>query len=208
LSPKREGDVSEAEATLVDRLRKHDDRAFTEVYRTHNHVLVRFAATLLRNAASAEEIVQDTWVSVLRGIDGFEGRASLRSWIFTILINKARTRLRHDARLIAFDDDGPDTGLDAAFDGRGKWAQMPALWDEVTAERIVAGRSMLAHVNGFIDALPPAQRAVLILRTQSGLEPAEVCSLLGITEGNMRVLLHRARQSVRAALDRLLAGTS
>lgn len=197
--------MSEQETTLVDLLREHDERAFTEVYRTHNHVLIRFAASILRNRSSAEEIVQETWVSVLRGLDGFEGRSSLRSWIFTILINKARTRLRQDARLVAFDDAGPDSGLEAAFDGRGKWAQMPALWDEVTPERIVEGRSMLAHVNAFIDALPPAQRAVLIMRTQSELEPAEVCELLGINEGNMRVLLHRARQSVRERLDRLLA---
>lgn len=171
----------------------------------YNHVLIRFAVTITRNTASAEEIVQDTWVSVLRGIDRFEGRSSLKSWIFTILINRARTRLRQDARLIPFDDAGPENDLHAAFDGRGKWTQMPALWDEVTAERVVEGRSVLAHVNAFIDDLPPAQRAVLILRTQSGMEPAEICSLLGITDGHMRVLLFRARQSVRASLDRLLA---
>jgi len=197
--------LNEPEAALIDRLRKQDERAFTEIYRVHNHVLIRFAASILRNTANAEEIVQETWVSVLRGIGGFEGRSSLRSWIFTILVNKARTRLRQDARLVAFDDAGPDCGLEAAFDGRGRWAQMPALWDEVTPERIVEGRSMLAHVNALIDALAPAQRAVLIMRTQSELESAEICALLGITESNMRVLLHRARQTVREGIDRLLA---
>jgi RNA polymerase sigma-70 factor (ECF subfamily) len=202
---KDEPRVDDLQPSLIDRLRHREERAFAEVYHKYNHVLIRFALSITQNAASAEEIVQDTWVSVLRGIDRFEGRSSLRAWIFTILINRARTRLRQDARLIPFEGAETENDLPDAFDGRGKWAQMPALWDEVTAERVVEGRSILAHVNTFIDDLPAAQRAVLILRTQSDMEPAEICSLLGITDGHMRVLLFRGRQSLRAALDRLLA---
>jgi RNA polymerase sigma-70 factor, ECF subfamily len=197
--------VGDLQPSLIDRLRHREVDAFSEVYHMYNHVLIRFAVTITQNAASAEEIVQDTWVSVFRGIDRFEGQSSLRSWIFAILINRARTRLRQDARLLPFDDTGGDNDLQAGFDGRGKWAQIPALWDEVTPERVVEGRSLLAHVNAFIDDLPPAQRAVLIMRTQSDMEPAEICRLLGITDGHMRVLLFRGRQSVRAALDRLFA---
>jgi RNA polymerase sigma-70 factor (ECF subfamily) len=193
------------EASLVERLKERDDRAFAEVYRDHNHLLLRLAMSIVRNKSTAEDLVQETWVSVLRSIDRFEGRSSFRSWIFTILVNKARTRLRRDNRLVAFDEGGPDSGLDAGFDGRGRWAQMPALWEDVTAERIVAGRSLLLHVNSIIDDLPPAQRAVLIMRSQAELEPLEICALLDLSEGNMRVLLHRARQSVRKALDLLLA---
>jgi RNA polymerase sigma-70 factor (ECF subfamily) len=196
----------EPEVSLVKRLRERDEHAFAALYRAHNHILIRFATSIVRNKSTAEDLVQETWVSVLRSIDRFEGRSSLRSWIFTILVNKARTRLRLDNRLVAFDEGGPDSGLDAAFDGRGRWAQMPALWDDVTAERIVEGRSLLSHVNSIIDELPPAQRAVLIMRSHGDLEPREICALLDLSDGNMRVLLHRARQSVRQALNLLLAG--
>jgi len=200
--------VLEEQEALIDRLRKQDEQAFAEVYKIYSSSLLRLSMSIVRNKSTAEDLVQETWVSVLRSIDRFEGRSSFRAWIFTILVNKARTRLRRDNRLVAFDEGGPDSGLDAGFDGRGKWAQMPALWDNVTAERIVEGRSLLAHVNAIIDELPPAQRAVLIMRSQGDLEPGEICALLDLSDGNMRVLLHRARQSVRLALDQLLAEKS
>lgn len=200
--------AKDPEVLLVKRLKERDDRAFAEVYRDHNHLLLRLAMSIVRNKSAAEDLVQETWVSVLRSIDRFEGRSSFRSWMFTILVNKARTRLRLDNRLVAFDEGGPDSGLVAGFDGRGRWAQMPALWDDVTAERIVEGRSLLSHVNAIIDELPPAQRAVLIMRSHGDLEPREICALLDLSDGNMRVLLHRARHSVRLALDLLLAEKS
>jgi RNA polymerase sigma factor (sigma-70 family) len=107
--------------------------------------------------------------------------------------------------MVSFDSEGEDDGLAAAFDGRGRWKDLPELWEEVTPERVVAGRSLLDHVNRAIEALPPSQRAVLILRGQEGLEPAEVCAALGVSDGAMRVLLHRARLAVRRELDALLA---
>ena len=166
--------------------------------------MVRFATAILRNPASAEEVAQDSWVSVLRNIGGFEGRSSLAGWIFTILSNKARTRAKRDGRSISFDQDGEVDGLAAAFDGRGRWKDMPELWEEITPERIIAGRSILEHVNSAIEALPPAQRAVLVLRGQQGLAASEVCKILEISEGNMRVLLYRARFALRSAMDRLV----
>ncbi|RYE63306.1 MAG: sigma-70 family RNA polymerase sigma factor, partial [Rhizobiaceae bacterium] len=135
----------------------------------------------------------------------FEGRGSLASWIYTILINKARSRARREGRTVSFDDFGVDGTLNDAFDGRGHWRTMPALWENLTPERHVEGRSVLQHVEAVIETLPQAQRAVLILRGQQELDPAEVCTLLDISEGNMRVLLHRARLTVRNALDRLNA---
>ena len=195
----RDGD----EAALVQRLAAGERAAFEAIYRKHNAAMVRVAASVLRSRASAEEVAQDAWVAVLKNIGGFEGRSSLAGWIFTIVLNKARTRAGRDGRAVSFDGAGEDDNLAAAFDGRGRWKDMPELWEEITAERIIEGRSVLAHVSAAIEALPPAQRAVLVMRGQQGLEAAEVCAMLGISEGNMRVLLHRARLAVRAHLDGL-----
>jgi RNA polymerase sigma-70 factor (ECF subfamily) len=191
------------ESALVERLAAGDRAAFEALYRKHNASMVRVCSGLVRNHATAEELAQETWIAVLKYIGSFEGRSSLAGWIYTILINKARTRLKRDGRSVSFDESGEDNGLQAAFDGRGRWKDMPELWEELTPERVVAGRKVLEHVNTAIEALPSAQRAVLILRGQQGLDAAEVCALLEISEGNMRVLLHRARLALRAALDRL-----
>ncbi len=194
----------EDEGRFVAALAAGDRAAFAEAYRRYNPPMVRLAAAILRNQASAEEVAQDAWVSILKNIGGFEGRSSLAAWIFTILTNAARSRARRDGRQVSFDDGGEGNGLAAAFDGTGHWKEMPALWEEVTPERMIAGRNLLQHVSAAIDRLPEAQRAVLILRGQQGLEAAEVCAALGISEGNMRVLLHRARHALRRELDRLM----
>lgn len=194
------------ETALVAQLAAGDRGAFECLYRKHNASMLRVCEGLIRNRATSEEVVQDTWVAVLKGITGFEGRSSLAGWIFAILVNKTRSRAQSDGRMISFEGEGEDDGLAAAFDGRGRWKDMPDLWETVTPDRIVEGRNMMAHVTAAIDALPASQRSVLILRGQQDLEPAEVCAILHISEGNMRVLLHRARLSVRKSLDTLLAG--
>ena len=193
------------ETALRQGLAAGDRATFETVYRRHNAAMVRFATAIVRNRATAEEVAQEAWLAVLRHIAGFEGRSSLAGWIFTILTNKARSRAKADGRMVSFDQDGEDDSLAAAFDGRGRWKDIPDLWEEITPERIIAGRSILEHVNTAIDALPPAQRAVLILRGQQGLDATEVCAALEISDGNMRVLLHRARFALRAAIDRLQA---
>lgn len=196
------------EKVLVGQLVAGDRAAFECVYRKHNASMIRVCTGLVRNRATAEEVVQDTWVAVLKGVSSFEGRSSLAGWIYAILVNKARSRAVRDGRSVSFEAEGEDDGLAAAFDGRGRWKDMPELWETVTPDRIVEGRNMIAHVTAAIETLPPAQRAVLILRGQQELDPVEVCAALGITEGNMRVLLHRARLSVRKALDSLLVEKS
>jgi RNA polymerase sigma-70 factor (ECF subfamily) len=194
------------ETALVAQLAAGDRAAFESVYRKHNAAMLRMCVGMIRNRATSEEVVQDTWIAVLKGVGGFEGRSSLAGWIFAILVNKARSRAQRDGRMVSFDGEGEDDGLAAAFDGRGRWKDMPDLWETVTPDRIVEGRNMMTHVTVAIDALPASQRSVLILRCQQDLEPAEVCAILNISEGNLRVLLHRARLSVRKSLDTLFAG--
>ncbi len=192
------------EAAFVQLLAAGDRAAFEQIYNQHNTSLVRVATGVVRSRATAEEVAQETWIAVLKSISGFEGRSSLASWIFSILINKARSRAKREGRIVSFDGAGEDDNLAAAFDGRGRWKNMPELWETLTPERILAGRSVMEHVNAAIKALPAGQRSVIILRAQQGLDAEEVCAILGISEGNMRVSLHRARLGVRAALDGLM----
>lgn len=191
------------EKTCIARLKAGDEDVFGALYTRHTPAMVRVAGTIVNNRATAEEVTQETWLSVLKNIGGFEGRSSLAGWVFTILVNKARTRARRDGRSVSFDAGGEGNDLAAAFDGQGRWRQMPELWEEITPERIVEGRRLAAHMIEAIDALSPVQRAVIVLRVQQGLTPAEVCESLGISDGNMRVILHRARLSLRARLAEL-----
>jgi len=191
------------ERDCIERLKAGDETVFGTLYARHTPSMIRVATTIVNSRATAEEVAQETWLSVLKNIGGFEGRSSLAGWIFAILINKARTRAKRDGRSISFDESGEDSNLTAAFDGHGRWKEMPELWDEITPERIAAGRRLADHLLAAIDALPPAQRAVIVLRVQQGLDPSEICAILGVSDGNMRVLLHRARLALRARLAEL-----
>lgn len=197
--------ATEDEGQLVAALVAGDRAAFARAYQRYNAPMVRLASAILRNRASAEEVAQDAWVSILKNIGTFQGRSTFAAWVFTILTNAARSRARRDGRQVLFEDSGDGNSLADAFDGTGHWKDVPALWEEVTPEREVEGRNLLSHVTAAIDRLPEAQRAVMILRGQQGMEAAEVCAALGISEGNMRVLLHRARLALRGELDRLLS---
>ncbi|WP_448329688.1 RNA polymerase sigma factor [Sulfitobacter sp. M13] len=190
-----------SDADLIKGLVIGERGAFETLYQRHNTSMVRVASAILRNHASGEEVAHETWIAVLLNINSFEGRSSLAGWIFTILSNRAKTRVKRDGRTVALDISDQENDADEAFDARGNWKNLPELWDEITPERVIAGRQIMDHVAQTIDDLPPAQRAVLVLRGQQELEAQEVCEILDITEGNMRILLHRARRSVRNAID-------
>lgn len=195
---------------LAERLRAGDEAAFRSLVRQLQRSLTAVALGFVRNPATADEVVQDTWLAVIDGLDGFEGRSSVKNWVFAILANKARTRAVRDGRMVSvadFDETGSDDApvVDPArFAASGAWAAAPSFWEEVTPERIVGGRQMLAHVSDAIEELPPAQRSVLLLREVEHLEPGEVGALLGLSAVNQRVLLHRARARVRDHLERVL----
>jgi RNA polymerase sigma-70 factor, ECF subfamily len=189
---------------LVRRLQAGDEAAFMELVNAYDGQLRRLARTFVRTDALADDVVQETWLGVLRGIDRFEERSSLKTWIFRILANRARTRAVREARQVPFSslgDGGDGPAVDPeAFSADGAWMQAPAPPDERLLTREL--RSRLAEV---IAQLPEQQRTVITLRDVAGLDGPEVAELLGISEGNQRVILHRARTRVRSELAGYLA---
>lgn len=197
------------DAELVARLKAGDEQLFEDVVGQYRRSLEKLALTWVRTRASAEEVVQDTWLAVVRGLAAFEGRASFKTWLFTILANRARTRAVRDSRLVPFPAAAGDDGEDSdRFGDRwaagGRWALPPPDWRHGSAEQQAVTHELAGLVMATLDALPAAQRAVLVLRDVEGIDAAEACAILGITPGHQRVLLHRGRTRVRAALERRL----
>jgi RNA polymerase sigma-70 factor, ECF subfamily len=194
------------DAELVRRIRAGDRTAFAGLVRRHGRALLRFARVFVRDEAVAEEVVQETWMAVLEGLDEFEGRASFKTWLYRILANRARTRAVREGRSVPFSalerpEDGESAVDPERFDADGKWRDPPAAWTDETPERLALAAESRAVMEAAVAALPPVQRAVLVLRDEDGLETEEICNLLGLTVTNQRVLLHRARTRVRQALE-------
>ena len=197
------------ETQVVRALREGDEAAFTELAREYHASLLRVAQIYVSSRAVAEEVVQEAWLGVLRGIERFEGRSSLRTWLFRIVANVAKTRAVREARSVPFsalagiEDEGasvdPDLFRGPEDTWEGHWATPPVDWER-PEERLLAAeaRSVIA---GAIDALPDGQRLVISLRDVEGWSAEEVCNVLELSETNQRVLLHRARTKVRHALD-------
>jgi RNA polymerase sigma-70 factor (ECF subfamily) len=194
---------------FLDRLRRGDAEAYRRLIRRFHASLVGVAASVIGSHAQAEEVVQDAWLAVFSGIGRFEGRAALGTWLFSIVLNRARTRRGRESRLVALPAE-PDGGVaeTARFAADGHWLEMPRPWDEFDPERLVAGRQIWDHVQAEIARLPAGQRAVIILRDVEGQDAETACTLLGITPENQRVLLHRARMRVREAIDLLVGGAA
>ncbi|MDR4471053.1 MAG: sigma-70 family RNA polymerase sigma factor, partial [Nitrospira sp.] len=166
------------------------------------------------NREMAEEVVQDTWMAVIEGLGRFEGRSSLRTWIFGIMIHKAKDRGVREKRHVTFsafdsNSDENDEIVDPARfyqsgEGAGHWALPPQPWDEQTPEKLLASQQAVTAMQRAIDALPPTLKEVLILRDVEGVDAKEVCDMLKITETNLYVRLHRARERVRASVEQVL----
>jgi RNA polymerase sigma-70 factor (ECF subfamily) len=200
-----------AEEHILAQLREGNEEAFGALVRRHSPSMTRVAMAFVTRREVAEEVVQETWLNVLRGLDGFEARSSLRTWIYAILGNCARRRAEQEQRLVplselaAAEASGDDVGVsrDHFFEGGrwvGMWSTAVPRWDDLPEEGLVSGElrsALLEAING----LPRMQRAVISLRDIEGWSAAEVCEYLGVTDGNQRVLLHRARAAARAALE-------
>lgn len=195
------------DAALVAALRTGDERAFAQLIHEYGPGMRRFALSIVRNTALADDVVQEAWLGVLRGLDGFEGRASLKTWIFRIVANIARTRAERESRSVPFStfaaeasDDEPSLDPSRFRNPQfpGGWTTFPEPWEHLDA------RETRAVIAAAIDELPPAQRLVIRLRDVEGWSADEVCNVLDLSETNQRVLLHRARSRVRAAVERHL----
>jgi RNA polymerase sigma-70 factor (ECF subfamily) len=202
------------DVALVARLRAGDEATFMALVERLQPAMLRIARMYVSTQAVAEEVVQDAWIGVLRGLESFEGRSSLRTWIFRILTNIAKTRGQREGRSVPFASlAGDDLGAPAvdpgrfdtpAGDARGHWSTLPDDWSGVPEERLLAHET-LETVGVAIDTLPPMQAEVIRLRDALGWTSEEVRNALDLSETNQRVLLHRARAKVRGALERYLS---
>jgi RNA polymerase sigma-70 factor (ECF subfamily) len=183
---------------LLQRLRAGDEDAFALLVSRHHGAMVRLAATFVPSAA-AEDVVQDTWLGVVKGIDRFEGRSSLKTWLLRILVNRARTAGVKERRLVPVGS-GEPTVDPSRFDERGIWAAPPSSWADDVDDRLAAS-DLAGQLRAAFDDLPALQRQVVALRDVDGLTSREVCDVLDISEGNQRVLLHRGRSRLRRALE-------
>ena len=200
------------DAVLVAALRRGDEAAFLELVGRYQALMLRVARGYVRDPRAAEDVVQETWLAVLEGVDRFEARASLKTWMFRILVKRAITRAGKDRRQVPFsaladpgDDDGPTVAAERflgpdAPRWAGHWASEPSSWAGVPDDRLLS-RETLEHVCAAIDRLPERQRDVIVLRDIGGFDAEEACSALDLSEGNQRVLLHRARAKVRQELE-------
>jgi RNA polymerase sigma-70 factor (ECF subfamily) len=204
--------LDEDDRRTIAALLDGDEQAFEALIRRYHGSLLRLAMTYVRPRSAAEEVVQDTWLGVLRGLPTFEGRSSLRTWIYRILVNQARTRGVRESRSVPFSALGgegepavdPDRFLPAHHPAyAGHWASAPRRWDELPDALLLASETR-EQVLQAIDELPPQQREVITLRDVEGWSSAEVREALDLSEGNQRVLLHRARARVRERLERYL----
>lgn len=202
------------ESLLVAALRSGDESAFLGLVERYHASMIRMARSYVSSDAVAEEVAQEAWIGILKGIHLFEGRSSLKVWIFKIVANCAKNRSAREGRAVPFSSiHEPDGAREPSVDPErfleldhprwpGHWASPPEAWGE---ERVISNET-LERVRQAIDELPDMQRRVIVMRDVEGCDSDETCELLGISEGNQRVLLHRARAKVRAALEQYMKG--
>jgi len=205
------------EIGLLERLRQGDEAAFASLVDRHHGALLRLAMAYVSDRSIAEEVVQETWMGVLEGVDRFEGRSSLKTWIFRILTNKAKTRGVRESRHVSFSplaasEENPEepavdpTRFQTTGHWAGYWVSYPQPWDENTPEKLLLSQEGTTFLEQAIEALPPKLRQIIVMRDVEGLSSEEACNILEISETNQRVLLHRARSRVRKTLEKYLEG--
>jgi RNA polymerase sigma-70 factor (ECF subfamily) len=199
--------ADDGDARLVERARQGDEAAFAELVRRYSPSLLRVARMYVPTQALAEDVVQETWLGVLRGLERFEGRASFKTWLFRILSNRAKTRGERERRTVPFatlagaESDGDEPAVDPArFADDGHWSSLPQRWD-LDPEAAARSGALRHIVDEAVEKLPPNQRAVITMRDLEGLDSETVRNALDVSETNQRVLLHRARSKVRQALE-------
>jgi RNA polymerase sigma-70 factor (ECF subfamily) len=199
--------LSSPDEALIPRILAGNEQAFAVLVGRYHKRMVRLALSFVHTPASAEEMAQETWLAVIHGIDRFEGRSSFKVWLFRILANRAKSRAEREARSLPFscfdsaEDDSSIGDMAAQFGPNGRWLSPTQEWEQDTPEKLLLSHETRTALQQGIDRLPPAQRAVLVMRDVEGLDAEEVCTLLAISDANQRVLLHRARTTLRCVLD-------
>ena len=187
----------ETDVELLERLRAGDEGAFVQLVDRYQQPMLRFAQSLVSNRAVAEEAVQDTWMGVVRGLERFEGRSSLKTWLYRILANRARSAGAGEHRHIPVE---PGRAVDSGFfDATGAWRAPLEPWIDEVDTRLDAAK-LAPFLRAALDDLPERQRQVVLLRDVEGLSSDDVCDVLDISAGNQRLLLHRGRNRLREAL--------
>jgi RNA polymerase sigma-70 factor, ECF subfamily len=204
------------ERRLVAAIRRGEESAFEELIDRYQSPMLSLAQRYVRSRAVAQEVVQDTWLSVLKGIDRFEGRSSVKTWLFRILINQAKSRGVRESRSMPFSALEGDSSEPAVEPERfldqgherwpGHWAAYPSSWSDIPEQRLLS-KETLACVSDAIERLPERQRIVVSLRDVEGWSAEEVCATLEISDANQRILLHRGRSKIRRELERYFDGS-
>lgn len=205
------GRKRESEEALVHRLRSGDEAAFASLVDDLHGRLISLARTFTSSPALAEDIVQDTWLGVIRGLPAFEGRSSLRTWIFSILVRRARTSAAREARRAEVPleaSDGSTVEWEPGAGRVGLWKDTPVPWGLEDPAAVIQSKEALRVVREAVEALPATQRQVVILRDIEDVPSVDICNILAVSETNLRVLLHRGRARIRLALDRHLRGNA
>jgi len=199
----------------LEALKAGDEAAFQSLIQRYHSSMFKLAMTYVGDRGVAEDVVQEAWLTCLRSLDRFEGRSSLKTWLYGILVNVARARRRKESRILPFssfwrrdESDSHRPTVDRSrFGSDGLWSDGPSSWDNIPESKVL-GEETVQQVRSAIDALPPKQREVILLRDVAGFEATEVSSLLGISPANERVRLHRARAAVRQKLEEYLNPTN
>ena len=188
---------------LIPRLLEKDEAAYRAVVKAYHGMMVYVAKTIVGEAI-ADEVAQESWVSVMRALPKFERRSSLKTWILRIVSNTAKSRLRHESRTVNVDDfellDAPMVSS-GKFSDKGHWTSPPSIWHGDSPESLLAGTQLQSVIDKALNDLPPIQRSVVTLRDIQGLEMDAICKILDVSESNGRVLLHRARSQIRECID-------
>jgi RNA polymerase sigma-70 factor (ECF subfamily) len=189
------------EASLIVGLVQHQDAAYRQAIKAYQGSMLHLARSFVGDRF-ADEIVQDAWLAVMKSLPGFEGRASLKTWILRIVANESKSRLRRENRMTSLDAmTAADPGLQDHFDGRGHWQGPLAKWQAASPEELLSSEQMADCLNSTIKQLPELQAATLSLKEQQGLAFSDICNILQVSESNVRVLLHRARLKLYSTIE-------
>ncbi len=192
-----------ADSELVDRLRAGDEAAFVDLVERYQPQLIRLARSFVTRRETAEDVVQETWLALLTGLDRFEGRSSLRTWLMQICVNRARSTAVREGRTLPVEQIG--SAVDAEhFTESGAWTSPPTPWPDLSAE-LDRDAELAGMIRRAIEDLPPMQRAAVTLRDIDGLSGAQICAILSITEANQRVLVHRGREHLRSVISKAVS---